>query len=959
MAKEHKSTIPTGLPQNQPAEKIVVPGILSKNLNLNFYLFIGMLVLALIGQVFFLFRKINTALFFYEISIILVFVQSYLQSKLRPEGVYSVIPAPGPTTRLSGSFRWSLLLAVILSLNSLTYFSKSFDKAGFVMYLCSILLCAGTIFWADRKSGPQPESHPIFWKSPYVWLLLLICLMGWVMRGCNLNNIPVGGYEDELVWVWQGLEVFLGHVATPFNLEGAGVSSLMVHFFMALFLKVFPSADNLIACKMVSVFFGTLAVLAIYFMLANLFSRRVGLIGSFLLAFSYWHACASRLVYDHIESPFFGIIAVYFLFKAFKTGRLIHFFLGGAALGFGMYFYVTGRILPFVFVLFLIYLFIFQRGMLRAHGKGLLVFFIAVFLIVSPFLKSINPWGPSYSSRISQTSLYNEIGGKHYAAALAKNFVNYLLMCNGIGNHKVRYIPEAFWPQLDFFSSIFFALGLMFALFRFRDPRYLFLLIWYFLMIVPGVVSIAGDAPASWRVSGSIPPIIAFAAIFFDRVVGFVEEQKLKIRKIGRVVLGVVLLYIAVFGLWAIFKVYATSKANFYEALPIETIMSRAIISKMPQYDVYATTGGGLVQMAFNILTTRHGEFKSFDPYRDIPASLCPNKKGAYYFVGGPQTSLAEPLLRVYYPHAKWTNCKDVNKIYDGEYLYRSVEISSQEVSSYYGVDAAYYKGGDISGKPTLQQVEPQIRFAWPGIKPPLPFPFSAVWQGELNIPEFGKYKLGIKAKGKMNMFLDEKPILSHLPSKVPGGKWTDVELIKGRHAFKIVYTSPSSGGDVVELFYGQYKSTGVTVQVVPASSIIRPSSFRIHNGLITNYYKTLDWKGAPVATQLVPVLISSWGDSDPFPGPFSVEFNGKIRIDQEGFYMFHLGSYGDAYLYIDGKIVDVNRSSFTDCKVYLTKKDHALRMRYTFRGGAKSIQLWWTPPSGVRELVPFEVLTP
>jgi hypothetical protein len=66
-------------------------------------------------------------------------------------------------------------------------------------------------------------------------------------------------------------------------------------------------------------------------------------------------------------------------------------------------------------------------------------------------------------------------------------------------------------PYFDLIQIIFFLLGLVRSIWQLRQPRYLFLLIWFGVMLLPSILS--GDAPHFGRLSGSYAPAAILAAL--------------------------------------------------------------------------------------------------------------------------------------------------------------------------------------------------------------------------------------------------------------------------------------------------------------------------------------------------------------------------------------------------------------------------------------------------------------
>ena len=94
---------------------------------------------------------------------------------------------------------------------------------------------------------------------------------------------------------------------------------------------------------------------------------------------------------------------------------------------------------------------------------------------------------------------------------------------------------------------------------------------------------------------------------------------------------------------------------------------------------------------------------------------------------------------------------------------------------------------------------------------------------------------------------------------------------------------------------------------------------------------------------------------------PYSVEWSGQILIPEAGDYLFAIQSIDDSVLYIDGEEVatSLGRNEYDQKIVALEAGPHELLVRYAARTDHMYINLYWTPPTGRKEIIPPEVLIP
>jgi hypothetical protein len=132
--------------------------------------------------------------------------------------------------------------------------------------------------------------------------------------------------------------------------------------------------------------------------------------------------------------------------------------------------------------------------------------------------------------------------------------------------------------------------------------------------------------------------------------------------------------------------------------------------------------------------------------------------------------------------------------------------------------------------------------------------------------------------------------------------------------------------------------------------------------GLLGTYYRNAKWEGVPVDVQIDPVIDFNWTKSTPIPPPFSVEWTGKLLVEQPGEYRFSLIADDGATLEIDGREAIPGEPVFLEEKsgnLQLESGLHPIRVRYfnTLFGG--SVRLWWTLTSRPKQIIPSEALVP
>ncbi len=141
--------------------------------------------------------------------------------------------------------------------------------------------------------------------------------------------------------------------------------------------------------------------------------------------------------------------------------------------------------------------------------------------------------------------------------------------------------------------------------------------------------------------------------------------------------------------------------------------------------------------------------------------------------------------------------------------------------------------------------------------------------------------------------------------------------------------------------------------------------------GLSGRYFANADWSGAPVLTQTDSELDFDWRDESPLPPPFSVEWEGVLRVEAYGLHQFSLTASGHAELYIDEDLVletdrvgdglsrDRETGDGLSAGVVLAKGNHTIRVRAGVPDDEAlgPFQLVWRPSDHGPEVLPAQSL--
>jgi hypothetical protein len=592
-------------------------------------------------------------------------------------------------------------------------------------------------------------------------------------------------------------------------------------------------------------------VIASYLFGREFFDRRSALVLAFLIAISRWGVNFSRIGMYCITTPFFEFLVLYFLMRGLRSRRSVDFALGGTAMGFGACFYSAFYLFAPVVGLFLIHKAIVERGLVRRHYLGILVFVLAAALVFAPVGQFAWRNPKTFFDRTRTTSIFRDKTPSQAIKAVCQSTKQHLLMFNYRGDPNGRHnLPGE--PMLDFVTSALFVLGLGYSLYHWRQPKYLLLVVWLLVMLCGGIFSLEFEAPQSLRAIGTLPVAYVLACVPLHLIATEWDTSVKRWSWLPIAACGLLLVYIGWKNMHTYFQVQARDFAVWNAFSTAETLTARRMAAMGPGYDFHVISlydqHPTLRFLARNVTQYKRLETTDTMPLRES------GEREAVLFIDPERRSLFLDAKR-YYPGGIF---EEFRSPYGGPAVLYYCQLSPKQIKDIQGLVGRYYRGAGEQGNKgaeelVLERKEAQISFDW-GAEPPLPVPFRARWEGVLYIPRYGRYRLGLMAPAEGRVYLDENLLLDE-PGEV------ELFLAKGNHALRV---TAEGGAGRVELYW---QPPGEPPNPIPQQFLYTTPPVT-NNGLLGRYYRGLEWAGEPALEQIDPPPWPSIFTSLSCPGP-------------------------------------------------------------------------------------------
>lgn len=367
------------------------------------------------------------------------------------------------------------------------------------------------------------------------WLVVGLCVVAIALafRTFRLIEVPIDMTSDHAEKLLDVRDVVAG--ARPiFFTRNTGREALQ--FYLTAGLAAVTSLPvGFLVLKLGAALTGWVTVPATYFLGKELWGKRAGMVGAFLLAISQWHVAISRVGLRFPFTAAFATPALYFLLRAVRENRRNLWLTAGGFLGLGLHSYTAMRIVPVLIVYIVVVRFAFDAGRwVRARRGGHAVdgsdwlslqrsFWANAFcgaglalLLFLPLLRYSfeNPAGFWY--RAASRAQAGLAPGEMWVV-FWQNVKNAVLMFNVRGDVvPMNTIPES--PVLDPVSGALFVLGVIYLLWQLKGgvrKKALYTLGGMFIMLLPSIMSLAypGENPSVARAGGAVPWVMIIAAL--------------------------------------------------------------------------------------------------------------------------------------------------------------------------------------------------------------------------------------------------------------------------------------------------------------------------------------------------------------------------------------------------------------------------------------------------------------
>jgi 4-amino-4-deoxy-L-arabinose transferase-like glycosyltransferase len=419
------------------------------------------------------------------------------------------------------SFRFSeairqriLIFAIVISLLGISLLRNHPDDTPywdvFAIWIFSILIAMAA--YIPKQFSFSVDIKKIDWKG--VLPIILILIIGGFLRFYQLGHIPFIMENDEGTVGVKALEVLSGIRRNMFDTFG-GFGSL--HLFL-MAIPVYLFGRTILSVRLLTALMGFLTLPVVYLLAKEMFSKKIALVSTFLLAVSHLHIQFSRISPTTSLDPFLSSLAFLFLYRGFRDNRRRDWVYSALVMGLGLYFYVGARAMMVVSFGYILYMLVFHWKDFKKNIKNLPAYLLTFIIVSAPMLYwfYINP--DAFNARINQVGIFQtgwaeaEMINRNISLfqVLREQFVSAVLI---FFFSLPRWFYEAQIPALHIITGFLFACGILVTIVRIKDMRYGLIQCWFWATLISGQVLLVDPPPNAYRTLGLYPTVCMFGGI--------------------------------------------------------------------------------------------------------------------------------------------------------------------------------------------------------------------------------------------------------------------------------------------------------------------------------------------------------------------------------------------------------------------------------------------------------------
>ncbi len=357
-------------------------------------------------------------------------------------------------------------------------------------------------------------------------LVTFILLVAFAFRAHQLSNLPPGLTHDEANHGREAIGILNGDLLFyfPLNYGSEPLYSYTVAGSMALV------GENVFALRLVNVFASILAMAVAYSWSRQAFGWKTAVYTLSITAISFWAVASSREALRAGMMPLFVTLAITFFHRLTLPHRPLsrrqkqHYTIAFAvAVAATIHIYLSARVAWLLYPLFITYLAFFHHERFQTAWKMVAMGLLLTGLFITPLFTYLQ-FHPEVLARLDMLNEPLNALKSGNLRPLLTNVYNALraFIQPSTGDQFLAYnIPGR--PVFMPLTAVFFLIGTAVSIWKWRQPNYTLLLLWFGTGIIPSLVTGA--------TANTTRNMAALTAVYTLPALGFVHSSRWISRK--------------------------------------------------------------------------------------------------------------------------------------------------------------------------------------------------------------------------------------------------------------------------------------------------------------------------------------------------------------------------------------------------------------------------------------------
>lgn len=408
----------------------------------------------------------------------------------------------------------------------------------------------------------------------------MLTVLAALLRLYQTGTLPSGLHHDEASNGMLALQILNGRYPVFFSEYTGKEAGFM--YLVALSIRFW--GQTVFALRLPAALVGVALVPAVFGVGRRIVGGYGALLAAGVTAVAPWLLHINRIGFRASLLPLLLTLWAWVLLRALDTNRLRDWLSTGVLLGLTAYTYTASRLVPVLVVLFVAYLVVWHRPLVCARWRGGGAMVVLAACVAAPLLWHYVHTPSDWSERLEQIGACSGLPGGACLLRVAGHFWATLLMV-GVRGDPIGFFNLPGEPALPVWVGWLFYAGLLIALWRAREPAMALLVLWWVVMVVPGVLS--KDSPHFLRTIGAAPPTMLLWALPLASLHALVAGRGRVVVAVLRVLPLLLLVLITAISVRDYFGRWLARPELYYDYMGYATDAARDVASLSPDIDLY------------------------------------------------------------------------------------------------------------------------------------------------------------------------------------------------------------------------------------------------------------------------------------------------------------------------------------------------------------------------------------